>query len=245
MKIKYFIYLLPLLLCCCKHKDTPTDPDPNFNFEYSARYDSVIKMTANSTYSFIFFIDVANGNISNNRLACSITGLPGNATVMPTTMSVGQVLGGVFTFKTGDIPLGVDTLRFTLSSPSTGTATHKLIFKIIPPVDNAPDLKGTYDSSYDFCSPNTYKHQSVVTIDSAYTLKISNLNSLGSSFLVKARVSDIITIPYQVVSGKKIWGSGTFSRDPKTGNALYMMTINDTVVTGIDTVACIAHIQHL
>ena len=160
-------------------------------------------------------------------------------------MSVGQVLGGVFTFKTGDIPLGVDTLRFTLSSASTGTTIHKLIFRVVPPVDNVPKLIGTYDSSYDFCLPDIYKHQSIVTSDSAYTLKISNLNNLGSSFIVKARVSDIINVPYQVVSGKKIWGSGTYGRDPKTGNALYLMTINDTIVTGIDTLTCVAHIQHL
>ena len=244
MSVRYLFFLLPLLFCCCKPRQSPVTPDPDFKFAYNARFDSVISMPANSVYSFIFYIDVTNGDITNNKLACSITGLPGNMTIAPTSLLVGHLLGGLFTFTTGDIPLGTDTLKFTINSPSTGMATHKLILKIVPPPDYAPALCGVYDSSYDYCAPLIYKHKSVVATDTAYGITITNLNNLGVDFTVKAKVSDVIRIPLQVFGAKKIYGSGTYSKDPMTGNTQYQIIMNDTLITGLDTQVCTAHIQH-
>lgn len=243
MKIKHLLYLLPLLLCCCNPDNPQITPDPNFEFEYEANYDSVIVMRANSTYYFIFNIDVINGNISNNMLTCTISNLPGNVTVNPSSIVVGQIKGGSFTFKTGDIAAGTDTMKFTINSPSTGTVVRKLILKILPPIDYAPKLAGNYDSSYNFCAPVITEHKSVVTADAPYSVKISNLNNLGSTFIVSAKVSEVIIIPYQVVGAHKIWGRGTYTPDPKTGNTELQAEIADTIVTGTDTLTCTAHLQ--
>ncbi len=246
MKIRYLAYLLLLSLCCCKKKSVPIPPDPSFSFVYTPVYDSVITMQANDSYSFIFDINVTNGNINDNKLWCTISGLPGDVTVIPGNMTVGLIMGGVFTFKTADISLGTDTLTFSIFSKATGTAVHKLILHIVPPPDYAPLLAGTYDSSYDFCSPAIYKYTSLVStaIDTGYTIDITNINALGSGFVVKAVISDVVKVPYQVVGSRKIWGSGTYGLDPMTGNTQYELSINDTIVSGLDTTRCTTHIQH-
>jgi hypothetical protein len=246
MRTHYLAWLFPLLLCCCNKTSPPVTPDPNFNFEYTAEYDSVIAMPANSTYLFIFNINVTNGDINNNKLGCSITGLPGNITVTPASQVVGRILGGVFTFTSGDIPLGIDTLRFTISCPSTGTVIHKLILRIIPPIDYAPKLAINYDSSYDVCLPQTYKHRTIVSVapDTSYTINISNLHNFGDTFLVRARVSDVIVIPFQKVDGVKVWGRGTYTLDYQTGYEHYAILLNDTMIVGLDTQACTSYIQY-
>jgi len=247
MRIRSLVWLLLLLLCCCKKHNNPVTPDPNFNFEYTATYDSVISMPANSSFPFVFYINVVNGDINNNKLSCTITNLPGNVTVIPASQVVGLLMGGVFTFNTGDIPVGCDTVILTISSAATGSTPHRLILNITPPIDYATKLAGIYDSSYDFCNPIVFKHASVVATvpNTPYTVNISNLNNLGSTFAVSAQVTNIITIPFQTVNGIKVWGSGTYNRDPLTGNLQFEIAINDTIVTGIDTQVCTAHIQHL
>ena len=237
MRIRYLAWLFPILFCCCNRTSSPVTPDPNFNFEYTAVYDSVIAMPANSTFIFIFNINVTNGDINNNRLGCTITGLPGNVTVIPASQVVGLIMGGIFTFTTGDIALGIDTLRFSINSPTTGTVIHKLILKIIPPTDYSPKLAGTYDSAFDLCSSDIYKHRTIVSTvtDTPYALNIANINNFGSTFVVRAVVSNVVRIPLQTVSGRQIWGSGTYQLDYRTGNTLFEMAIDDTVVSGIDT----------
>ncbi|MCW3122477.1 MAG: hypothetical protein JWQ38_1969 [Flavipsychrobacter sp.] len=246
MRIKHLYYLLPLLLCCCnKPQETPAKPDPNANFQYSVKYDPIITVEPNSTANFIFSIEVSSGDISTNRLTCSLTNLPGNASVAPSSMSVGLVQGGLFMIKTGDIPAGLDTLKFTISNAATGTETYRVILKVVPPIDYAALLAGSYDSCSDFCNTGSYKHHCFVSADTAYSIKIRNLSNIGDTFIVKAKVTDKIIIPYQVTSGKKVWGRGTYSHDPKSGNTLYQMVLNDTIVTGTDTQTCIANIRHL
>ncbi len=246
-KVTYLFFLLPIVLWCCKKKKDPVIiPDPDFNFVYDLRYDSVITMQANSSTLFIFYVDVVNGNISNNNLYCTINSLPGNMTVSPATLRVAQLKGGVFTLSAGDIPTGTDTLRFSVYSHSTGTQNRKLLLNIVPPIDYAPKFVGTYDSCYDFCAPKIFKYQSVVKTnpDSAYTIYISNINVMGANVWIRAKISDIVVVPFQDLGSGKIWGRGTYNKDPFSGHALYEMSINDTIAFGTDTTYCTAHIEH-
>jgi hypothetical protein len=245
MKIKYLVYISILLFCGCSPKSTPVNPIPDFNFTYAAQYDSVITMGANSVYHFDFTINVLTGDISNNRLFCTITKIPSNVTITPSSMEVGEVRGGVFNINTGNLPIGTDTLIFSRSCSALGTQTGKLILRIVPPTDYAPRLAGTYDSCYDFCSPTTYHYASICSTvaDTPYELKISNVKNLGAGFVVIARVSQVITIPFQTVSGYKIWGSGNYTYVSNSGLHYYEMVIDDTLVNGNDTEACIMHIQ--
>jgi hypothetical protein len=249
MKIRILAYITLLLFCCCNQTSTPVTPIPNFNFTYTPVYDSIITMSANSTYNFDFSINVLTGNINNNRLGCVITGLPASVSVFPATLVVGEVMGGVFTITTGNVPVGTDTLIFSRNCTALGTQKGKLILKIVPPIDYAPRLAGTYDSSYDFCSPSTYRYSAVVTTvpGTPYQLKIGNIKNLGPAFAVTAIVSQVITIPFQTIPGLpgySIWGSGTYTliSNPLT-TSYYEMNINDTLVSGIDTTPCIMHIQ--
>jgi len=58
-------------------------------------------------------------------------------------------------------------------------------------------------------------------------------------------LSTNITIPVQTVDGYTIWGSGTYAPDGRPAySGDYIMTINDTMVNGLDSQICVMHIQH-
>lgn len=245
-KVAYLVLLLPLMLWCCKPKDPIITPDPDFSFIYNIRYDSVITMEPNTSSLFIFYVDVTNGSIVNNNLYCSFNSLPGNMSVSPASLRVAQLKGGVFTFSVGDIPAGTYNLRFTTYSHSTGTENRNVVLRIIPPVDNSSKFVGNYDSCYDFCAPRIFKYQSVVktNADSAYTIFISNINVMGANVWIRAKISDVVVVPFQDLGTGKIWGRGTYNKDPFSSHALYDMTISDTIAFGTDTTYCTAHIEH-
>jgi hypothetical protein len=247
MKICRLLYLLPLFFCCCTKPESHPVVMPVEPFVFTARYDSVITCTPNSTFIFSFYITVSSGDITANKLHCTISGLPSNVSVNPTDLLVAQLLGGVFTFNIGAVPPGTYPLKFTINSAKYGNQVHTLLLKVVLPPDNAPKLSGNYTGSYDYCQPAgiLYNYSSVVTVDSAYRIKITNIKNMGGSFIVKAIVSDVISIPVQTVGGITIWGSGTFSHDDRPGFAsLYKIIINDTIVHGSDTERCGIHILH-
>jgi hypothetical protein len=242
MKTRYLPYLLLFLFCCC-NKGQTSNSLPKKDFKYIVSYDSVITVTANSTFNFPFTIDVTSGDISQNHLNCSISGLPDSAKVSPAGITVSFLKSGVFLFTIGKMAPGTYSVLFIINSAAYGDEVHPLWLNVVLPKDYAPLLAGTYAGSNDYCTPpaGTYNYTSVVTADSAYRLKITNIRHLGSTFAVKAYVSNNIRIPVQTVDTFKIWGSGTYTN---TSSGQYMMTINDTLVTGLDTQRCVVHIQH-
>jgi hypothetical protein len=249
MRFRYLAWLLPLLFCCCNKKDSGTTKKYE-DFTFSTSYDSVLTYytySGNNTHIFTFNVAVLTGDIGDNPITFSVTNLPANVTVTPSSQVVTHLLGGVFTFAFGSVPVGVDTANLIISSTATGTQTHKLIIKVQAPPDYATLLAGTYAGSYDFCQPDSFfNYSSVVSTipDTPYKIKITNVKNLGTGFIVRANVSNVVTIPLQSYMGYTIWGSGTFSHDNPPNTSLYQMAINDTLVHGTDTNYCTIHIAH-
>lgn len=242
MKNHHIAWLLPLLFCCCKKTNAPSNPPVAFTF--TTTYDSVIKCYANSPYAFSFNVNVLSGDIGSNHINYRISGLPAGITAQPDSLSVSYIMGGVFNFTIGNMPVGFDTAGFVISSASNGTQTHKLIFNVQKPFDYSPLLAGAYTHCFDFCQPDSFfYYSSVVTTvtDTPYLIKISNIKNLGTGYKVRALISKVVTIPSQNLGVFTIWGSGTFFKDTSNN---YQMLINDTLVNGVDTQRCTIHIVH-
>lgn len=251
MKFRYFLLLVPVLLFGCKKKNNDNTPHPvinNSNFSYSVKYDSIVSSAANSTLNFSFNIKVLTGKITDNKLTCSIEGLPSTVSVAPASIVVSQLLGGVFTFYIGDLPLGYYPFVLKIKSEKYGVQAYNVSLRIVAPLDYSPLLAGTYDSCYDYCGGADFFHyasQVTTVADTPFLIKLNNIQNFGSGFVVRAWVSKTITIPLQSVGGKTIWGRGTYSRDGRPGHENdFVMAVKDTIVTGIDTQICTMHIEH-
>jgi len=249
MKYLYLLLLASVLLLCCRKKHKTDDSTNSSNdFAYAVKCDSIISSPANSTYNFPFNIKLISGNISENKLTCSIQGMPGGVSVAPSTIVVGQLLSGLFTFSIGNLPVGDYPFKLNIKSEKYGEQVKLLVLRITALPDYAPLLAGSYDSCYDYCidtGVKKYASQVATVADTPFLLKISNIRSYGSDFIVRAWVSKSVVIPVQTVSGKTIWGSGTYNQDarPKHGGH-YVMAISDTIATGADTQFCTIHIEH-
>jgi len=252
MKIGYLVLFLVLLCFGCTKPQTATPiANQDTTFSYITYYDSVISCNANSAYTLVFNINVLNGNIEYNRVSYNITNLPSGFSVIPSSLSVGELMGGVFSFNTGNVAIGTDTVLLNISTVAGGSKAHRLIFNIIPYPDFSGKLAGMYHTSFDFCQPDSItNYTSVVTTVPGipYALHISNVKNLGMGFIVNAFVSETspatVFIPFQTVSGYKIWGTGEFNHDAPPYDTAYQATIYDTMVHGIDTERCIIHLLH-
>ncbi|MBX2907423.1 MAG: hypothetical protein KF744_15370 [Taibaiella sp.] len=250
---KYLIALLALatLVVCCKKKGIDSgngSSTGSSEFSYMLKSDSVISVYSNSTYYLSFSLAVTKGVITANPVTCTLEGLPDNVRITPPKIVVGNLLGGLFQLDIGTLSYGDYPFYIVHQSDKYGTQKQKVILRITAPPDYAALLAGTYDSSYDFCPDSGFfNYTSVVSTvpDTAYLAKISNIRALGSDFVVRAWIQNTITIPVQTVKGRTIWGSGTYAQDARSGHGGdYVMSINDTIVTGADTLGCTIHIEH-
>ncbi len=251
MSIRKLAWLLPLFFCSCNKQDNSSNNNPQAEFIFSVKYDSVYTTYPNSNITIPFNIVVTSGDILQNPVTVSVSGLPSSILVTPSTQTVTGISGGAFTLAVGNTAPGNDTGSFTISSAAKGTQAHKLIIKVLQPIDYAPKLAGTYNTSYDFCQPDSFfNYTSVVTnvADTPYLVKISNIKNIGPGYKVRAWLSlmggSTVTIPVQSVGPYTIWGAGTFFHDIAPYDTLYQMAIHDTLVMGIDTQYCTIHIQH-
>ncbi len=248
MNIRYLLFLLPFLLFGCeKNQQNPVKKEEVFAF--TPEFDSVISVSPFNTINFPYKIKVTGGDIGKNLLNCSFSDLPANLTMMPATQTVGYLISGVFTFNVSDVPYGDYPVKFNINSKLYGMQQYNITLKIVPPPDNAPKLVGSFDSSYDHCGPidSFYYYKSTVSTiaDTPYRIKISNIRKLGTTFVVRADVSNVVRIPLQTVNGYRIYGTGAYNLDPRSYHpGQYSMIIYDTLVHGSDTEVCIAHIQH-
>ncbi len=243
------VLLSVVCLCCRKKNSEPTTTTTDDNFGYTVKYDSVITANAAATHIFSFSIKVLGGNIANNKLTCMIEGLPATVSVDPDSIVVGQLLGGVFYMSIGTtIAIGDYPFTLKIRSARYGLRTYNLVLRIVPPTDFAPMLAGAYDSCYDYCPGPGFTYYSTnvsVVTDTPYLLRLTNVRNWGTTAVVRAWVSSVITVPLQEVAGRKIWGKGTYSQDARAGHeGQYLMSISDTIVTGTDTVGCTMHIEH-
>lgn len=242
MNFRLAALLVAVLFWSC-NKGDETVKKPAAPFSFTTTYDSVYTCYANSNTTLSFSINVLNGDINDNPVTYSITGLPAGVAVIPTSQTVRGVLGGAFTISLGDIAVGTYTANIIISNSSIGTQTHKLILNVNPPKDYGPILAGTYDSCYDFCQPDSFFYYSSVVstvTDTPYLIRISNIKNMGAGIKIRAWLSKTVTVPAQPAGGYTIWGSGTYAKDNGTK---YRITINDTLAKGLDTQYCTIHIE--
>ncbi len=249
MRILFVLILAALAIPGCKKKqETVLLPKGDTNFVYKLTYDTIIQTEANLVYYFPFNTKVVSGDISVNKLTCSLEGLPPYVSVSPKTQVIGRQQGGIFTLAIGALPAGDYPFNLKVSSAKYGDRLSPVILRIIPQTDYVPSLAGIYDSCYDYC-PNSgfYHYTSVVSAipDTPYVMKITNVRCLGNDFVVRANVGKGIKIFPQTIGARTIWGSGTFNEDARPGpGGHYVMSIADTIVTGTDTLRCTIHIEH-
>lgn len=251
MKYTTIVVALAVLLVCCKKKGVDDGNGNNTatnEFSYTMKSDSVVKVYSNSTYYLSFSLNLSRGSISGNPVTCTLEGLPDNVRITPPKIVVGNMLGGLFKLDIGTLNYGDYPFYIVHESAKFGVQKQKVILRIAAPPDYAALLAGIYDSSYDFCPDSGfYRYTSVVSTvpDTAYLAKISNIRALGTDFVVRAWIQNTVTIPLQTVKGRQIWGSGTYAQDARPGHGGdYVMSINDTIVTGMDTLRCTIHIEH-
>ncbi len=247
--MKFLLLLLSasVLFSSCKKKDKGDDNSEN-DFAFTVKYSTVISSANYNTFYFPFNIKVLSGKITGNSLTCTLDGLPDAVTVTPASMVVGSLLGGVFEIKVGPVPLGDYPFRIKVVSGKYGEQFYNVTLRVTLPPDYAPLLSGNYGACYDYCPPDTsvyhYASQATVATDTPFLLKITNIRNLGTGFVVRAWISKSISVPVQTVSGKTVWGTGTYNQDARPGHGGdYVMTIHDTIVSGIDTQTCTAHIE--
>jgi len=249
MRVLLALILAALALPGCKKKqDVMLLPVGDTNFVYKLTYDTIIQTDANLVYYFPFNTKVVSGDISINKLTCSLEGLPSYVSASPKSQVVGRQQGGIFTMAIGALPPGDYPFSLKVSSAKYGDRLSPVILRIIPQTDYVPSLAGVYDSCYDYCPDSGfYNYTSVVSAipDTPYVMKISNVRGLGHDFVVRAKVGKGIRIVPQTMGGHTIWGTGSFSEDARPGHGGdYVMSIVDTIVTGTDTLFCTMHIEH-
>lgn len=246
MKLSYLTWLLPLLFCCCK-KSNDNSHSGKVAFTYATTCDSVITSYAFVNHEFAFTVKELTGSIIDSPVTYAISGLPANVVVIPASQTVSALLGGVFVFNIGNVAPGSYHLDLTSRSAANVTIHHPLTLTILPDPDYSNRLVGSYGYCYDFCQPvdSFYNYASVVApvTGSPYTITISNVRNLGAAYTVTASVSNVVKIAPQVVNGYTIWGTGNFAHDNPPYDTGYMITIYDTMAHGVDTEACIMHIQ--
>jgi hypothetical protein len=251
ISMKYLLLLLtvPVVFASCKKKKTPDDPNAaKGEFAFTVKNAPIVISESYKTFYFPFNIKLLSGTILGNDLTCSLDGLPDAVSATPSSMVVGQSLGGIFTISVGPVSLGDYPFRIKVVSAKYGEQFYNATLRITLPPDHAPMLAGSYDSCYDYCPDSGFVHYAAtaaVMADTPFILKITNLRNLGNAFVVRATISDAISIPIQTVDGKTVWGSGTYSQDARPGHGGdYVMTIAETIVSGVDTQVCTAHIEH-
>lgn len=241
-----------LLLFSCKKKgsNSPGTDNTNEQFAFSVTYDTVLTMEPDFTKYFFFSVKVLGGDITSNPLTCSLEGLPpGVASASPGNFVVTNLLGGNFQVHTNStITIGDYAFRLKVNSELYGDKYYNATLRVTSPEDYAALLAGTYDSCYDYCPDSGfyyYASQLNAIPDTPYVLKMTNIRNLGAGFVVRATIGKTVVIPVQASAGRTIWGSGSFSQDARPGHGGdYLMAINDTIVTGSDTLACTIHIEH-
>lgn len=249
MRILFVLILAALVIPGCKKKqETVLLPKGDTNFVYKLTYDTIIQTEANLVYYFPFNTKVVSGDISVNKLTCSLESLPPYVSASPKTQDIGRQQGGIFTLAIGALPAGDYPFNLKVSSAKYGDRLSPVILRIIPQTDYVPSLAGIYDSCYDYCPDSGFYHYtSVVSAipDTPYVMKITNVRGLGNDFVVRANVGKGIRISPQTIGARTIWGSGTFNEDARPGHGgHYVMSIADTIVTGTDTLRCTVHIEH-
>ncbi|GAA4461952.1 hypothetical protein GCM10023093_07600 [Nemorincola caseinilytica] len=248
MKRYWLALLVPALLLGCRKNKNGGDNNGTDDFAYTMKYDSVSSTQNGIDYNFSFYIKVTKGDIADNALRCTVEGLPSSVTVTPASLTVTHLLGGVFTLKLGSLPAGDHPFQLKVDSKKFGVQTYNAVLRIVAAPDYAPILAGTYDSCYNYCEGDlSGRYISVVSAvtDTPYLLRLTNLHQMGSGVVVRAWVSNKVTIPVQTADGKTIWGRGTYSHDARPGHeSHYMMSIDDTIVSGLDTLTCTVHVEH-
>jgi hypothetical protein len=139
-------------------------------------------------------------------------------------------------------------MQLVVNSSVYNPRISNIYLNVAPYPDYSSKLAGTYPGSYDLCAPAdtiNYYSTTVAATDTNYKITISNVKNMGPGFVIRALLSTIITIPVQTVDGYTIWGSGTYAPDGRPAySGDYIMTINDTMVNGLDSQICVMHIQH-
>ncbi len=249
--MKFYYLLFCILLCAAcdkKGSNLPDDTSTVGEFAYEVQADSIVRSPANSPYNFVFNIKLLSGKIQGNYVTCFIEGLPAAIGVSPENVVVGNLLGGVFSFDVGNVPVGDYPFRLKTITDKYGDAYTDLILRITAVPDIVPHLAGIYDSSYDYCPDSGLLHYSVVLsaiADSPHVLVISNFRNLGTGVTVHANVVSGVDIPIQSVGDKTVWGTGTYNIDARPDHGGdYVLSINDTIVSGLDTLTCTMHIEH-
>lgn len=250
MKYAHLLFAALLLSVSCK-KEPEKVPDTSTgtgDFAYEVDVASIVRSPANAEYSFVFNIKLLSGSIVGNNVTCFVEDLPPQVGVSPGSVSVGHLLGGVFTFDVGNLTIGDYPFRLKTYTDKYGEGYTDVTLRITPIPDIVPHLTGTYDSCYDYCPDSGFVYYSSVLSavpDSPYVLNISNIRNAGSDVIVRAVVDDKVSIPVQSFGAKTIWGSGTYGIDSRPSHGGdYILTLNDTIVSGTDTLTCTMHIEH-
>ena len=245
MKIRYTAYIFLMLFCCC-HKSNSNNK--TVTFSYSTTYDSVINTYANKSFTYSVSINVLTGSITGNPVTYTIAGLPAGVTDSPANLITSNQLGGIFTFKVGNVAPGVYPLLLSSSCTATGTSHHNVLLNILPLPDYSTTLAGTYPGSNNYCTPANqfYLYSSVISTVTAtpYTITISNVRVFDTSLTITALLSTSVIIPFQTIGSYSIRGTGNFTHDKAPNDTLYMLTLYDSTVHGHDSEACLMHIQH-
>lgn len=256
------------VLSCYRAKNTPlADTPPAFRVSasYSNGYmygggsiaDSICTFSVldSTILNLDLSFDLISGSPANYPITCTIGGLPNGCSVLPSNSQTFKLsYRPSFKISVNSSP-GIYPFNINIQSQINGTQNYAGHLHVLPVLDGAPTIAGTY-SCNDQCgfSPavTSYSYTATVSTISGHPhwINIKNFRGLGDSVIVSAYVTmsdafdplrGYIDIPLQTVGGYTIVsrGRGYYGNNGKP----YISVDRDTVIHAGDTQTCYVQLR--
>jgi hypothetical protein len=228
-KLTYFLFACFFLCACYKVEQVPKDnsiPTYAFSLNSGNPEDSVMTLSVLDSQDFSFNMSFRriSGNPENLSIHVSLDSLPVGITAETNAFAFKlnsdvQINLHVAIPKRGD-----DTIRLKVFDSSNGLRVYRVHIHILPPLDGATALRGTYTGldGCNFLSGMSIDYNYTAVIDTVaghpHWISIKNFRGLGDSVVVMAFVtcynqysnySGNIDIPVQTVAGYTIGSTVT------------------------------------
>jgi hypothetical protein len=198
-----------LIYSCSKSGNTASAIDYTVN--------NLQNITVNNDDSTSLPVAITFVSGTQQPVSLSVSGLPSNVTVTPTSASGTPSYGTTFVFHANNADTGTYPITITAASAGTTSKTYNFNLTVTPSLNCATPLAGTYIGNIN-CQPSIGDSAvscTVATTNTIDQISIDNFIFNGNSLLVNVNCTDntLSIAPGQVASG-----SGTYTNNKITLN---------------------------
>jgi hypothetical protein len=225
-----------------------------FNMNHNS---TILSINDSAATAATVYISLMKGDPPNDKVSCFFSDLPSGVTTSFDTTSrmLPATFNGTITAK---CDTGLYTIKLNVSSRNMGLKQYTYHLHILPVIDGAPGLTGTYSGS-DPCGHfsignSWYNYTSSVSAvpGKPHWISIKNYRGLGDSIFVYAAVTctdaatswvGSINIPVQTVNGYTIFGRGKGYYGIQENQRPWISVYGDTIIHAGDTQTCYTQLK--